>query len=175
MRDLNKYAKECFDNLNAIDIYPNIVKEFSINTRAKHRWGQAKKNVNGYSININAVLLNEDVPELSLYETLYHELLHCVDGCMNHGDKWNRLAQVVNDCYNVNITRTSSASEKLGDYKQEYDDELNRKEKCYKVICTSCKHEIMRYGNRSPKWYAHPEFYRCKLCGGSLEKVVDND
>lgn len=70
--------------------------------------GTGTKRNSCYSININVLLLNENCPENSLYETLYHELLHCVDGCMNHGIKWQQLAELVSDCYNVDITRCSS-------------------------------------------------------------------
>ena len=75
MRNLEVYGRQCIENLNAIGIYPNEVSEFKINTRAKKRWGQARK-INGvYSININVLLLQDDCPERALLETLYHELL----------------------------------------------------------------------------------------------------
>ena len=46
MRNLEVYGRQCIENLNAIGIYPNEVSEFKINTRAKKRWGQARK-ING--------------------------------------------------------------------------------------------------------------------------------
>lgn len=83
MRNLEAYGRQCIENLNAIGIYPHEIDSFIVNTRAKRRWGQTQKRNSRYSININVLLLNENCPENSLYETLYHELLHCVDGCMN--------------------------------------------------------------------------------------------
>lgn len=170
MRDLEQYGKQCIENLNAIGIYPNEVDSFIVNTRAKNRWGQTRKRNGHYTININSLLLEEDCPEKSLYETLYHELLHCIDGCMNHGVKWQQLAELVSDCYNVDITRYSSDEKKLG---KELAEEKIQKN-IYRVKCCRCETIITRMGYRAPKWYMHPEWYTCKKCGGTVKKVVDN-
>ena len=37
MRDLEKYGKQCIENLNAIGIYPNEIDKFIVNTRAKKK------------------------------------------------------------------------------------------------------------------------------------------
>ena len=174
MRNLEQYGKQCIENLNAIGIYPNDISEFRINTRAKKRWGQACKKSGVYSININVLLLQDDCPERALLETLYHELLHCVDGCMNHGEKWQELAELVNDCYMVNITRASSDEEKLGvEYASEVREVKQQSLKIFAVQCVDCGNKCTRHGMRSPQWYAHPERYQCRKCGGKLKKVVD--
>lgn len=59
MRNLDEYAIQCMEELDAIGIeYGNIV-EVKVNTRAKKRWGQCKAIPGGYSINISVVLLDE--------------------------------------------------------------------------------------------------------------------
>ena len=175
MRNLEVYGRQCIENLNAIGIYPHEIDSFVVNTRAKRRWGQAQKRNGRYSININVLLLNKNCPENSLYETLYHELLHCVDGCMNHGIKWQQLAELVSDCYNVDITRTSSDDKKLGvEYANEVRTIKEQNMKTFIVQCVDCGTKTTRHGMRSPKWYIHPEWYKCSKCGGKLEKVVDN-
>ena len=174
MRNLEQYGKQCIENLNAIGIYPNEVSEFKINTRAKNRWGQTCKKDGIYSININYLLLQDDCPEKALLETLYHELLHCVDGCMNHGDKWQELAELVSDCYSVDITRVSSDDKKLGtEYANEVRIIKEQNMKKFAIQCVDCGNKYTRHGMRSPKWYVHPEWYKCKECGGKLKKVVD--
>lgn len=174
MRNLEAYGKQCIEDLNAIGIYPNDISEFIVNTRAKKRWGQACKKSGVYSININVLLLQDDCPERALLETLYHELLHCVDGCMNHGEKWQELAELVNDCYMVNITRASSDEEKLGvEYASEVREVKQQSLKIFAVQCVDCGTKTTRQGMRSPKWYARPEWYKCSKCGGELKKVVD--
>lgn len=48
MRDLTAYAIECMTELDNIGIeYGNII-EFTVNTRAKKRWGQCKAVPGGY-------------------------------------------------------------------------------------------------------------------------------
>ena len=86
MRDLTAYAIECMNELDNIGIeYGNII-EFTVNTRAKKRWGQCRAVPGGYSINISSVLLDERNDEKGLKETIHHELLHSCKGCMNHGE-----------------------------------------------------------------------------------------
>lgn len=54
MKDLQMIANECIRDLNAIGIYPHCkAKDFSVNTRAKSRWGQCKKR----AINIPLIFL----------------------------------------------------------------------------------------------------------------------
>ena len=174
MRKLEVYGRQCIEDLNAIGIYPHEIDSFVVNTRAKKRWGQACKKSGVYSININVLLLQDDCPERALLETLYHELLHCVDGCMNHGEKWQELAELVNDCYMVNITRASSDEEKLGvEYASEVREVKQQSLKIFAVQCVDCGTKTTRRGMRSPKWYVYPERYKCSKCGGELKKVVD--
>lgn len=112
MKNLEEYAIRCMEELDAIGIeYGNIV-EVKANTRAKKRWGQCKAIPGGYSINISVALLDERNNEQGLKETIIHELLHSCKGCMNHGEKWKRLAQKVNRAYGYNIKRCSSAEDK---------------------------------------------------------------
>lgn len=172
MKNLEKYGRQCIKDLNSIGIYPNNIEKFEINTRAMKRWGQACIKDDMYYININYLLLQDNCPEKALIQTLYHELLHCVDGCMNHGKEWKKLANIVNDCYNVNISRCSSDEKMLGKCTKEVG--IKKEEKMFIVKCCDCGNKTIRYGMRSPKWYAHSEWYNCARCGGKLKKVVDN-
>lgn len=84
MRNLMEYANECMVKLDDLGIEYGNVLEFKVNTRAAHRWGQCKVVPGGYSINISAVLL-DDNDEQGLINTIFHELLHTyLKGCCNH-------------------------------------------------------------------------------------------
>lgn len=112
MRDLEQYAIQCMEELEAIGIeYGNII-DVKPNTRAMKRWGQCRSDPDGYRININTVFLDERNSEQGLKETIIHELLHSCKGCMNHGKTWKQLAAKVNSAYGYNIKRCSSAEEK---------------------------------------------------------------
>ena len=111
MRDLQSYVINCMEKLDHIGIeYGNVI-DVEINTRAKNRWGQCKRIPGGYTINVNAALLDENIcpDDLGLKNTILHELLHSCNGCFNHGDKWKILAQKVYDEYGINIKRTSTS------------------------------------------------------------------
>ena len=111
MKNLYNYAMGCIKELNAIGIYPNPISSFEVNTRAKKRWGQCKLSNGKYSINISSVLLEDSTPAKSLKQTLFHELLHACDGCMNHGALWEKYADKVNKAYGYHISRLTSAAE----------------------------------------------------------------
>lgn len=174
MYNLYQLATEALNNLNAIGIYPHVTaSDFTVNTRATQRYGQARKRYkNGktvYSINISSFLLDKRNDEKSVMTTIYHECLHCCDGCMCHTGKWKEYADLVSDCYNVDITRCSSFSEKLNEnVLQEHKERIQtrRESNTYKYICHcgNCGAETTRIMKRSPKWYTHTEQYWCTKC-----------
>lgn len=111
MRNLYKYTTECINELNAIGIYPNKISNLEVNTRAKHRWGQCSLKSGKYTISISATLLDESAPIKSLKNTIFHELLHACDNCMNHGALWQKYADMVNKAYGYSISRCTSSAD----------------------------------------------------------------
>ncbi len=163
MRNLKEYTIRCMKELEAVGIeYGNII-EVKVNTRAKKRWGQCRAVPGGYSININAVLLDERNDEQGLKETIIHELLHSCKGCMNHSEKWKRLATKVNRAYNYNIKRCSTAEDKGV---QEETTPISLHTVNYVIKCNKCGCTYIR--KRMSKVVQHPERYRCGCCGGTL-------
>ena len=168
MKDLQYYFEMAKDELDILDIpYGNIIS-CTVNTRAKKRYGQCVKKGNNYTINISYRLLEDYVPTKSLMTVLCHEILHSVKGCMNHGEKWKQYAELVNDCYDYNITTTSSDSK----YSLK---PLNIKKKPYKYIvkCKDCGKEY-KY-RRKTYWFDNPLKYKVRCNCGSLNiKVIQN-
>ena len=168
MRDLQYYARECMEELDNIGIeYGNIV-EFKVNTRAASRWGRCKSVPGGYTIDINVALLNERNDLEGLKNTIIHELLHSISGCMNHGEKWKKLADKINRTYGYNIKRCSSSDEKGVDENTK----IKRKTLAYKyaVKCKCCGTVIKR--KRVSNVIKYPTFYKCGKCGGKLERIA---
>lgn len=113
MRNLNSVAYDCMEKLSAINIPYSHAVAFSVNKRAKKRWGQCRRESNGtYSININVNLLKEENDIEGLENTIIHELLHTCPNCMNHGPEWKKYAKMVYDSYGYNIQRCANAYEK---------------------------------------------------------------
>lgn len=92
MRNLTEYAQKCMAELDTLEIQYGNVVEFKVNYRAKKRWGQCKRLSDGtFSININAIFLDERNEEQGLKNTIIHELLHTCTDCFNHGKIGNGL------------------------------------------------------------------------------------
>ena len=176
MRDLTDFALQCMDELDSIGIeYGNII-DFTVNTRAKNRWGQCKAVPGGYRINISAVLLDERNDEQGLKNTIIHELLHSCKGCMNHGENWKRLAAKVYREYGYNIKRTSSAAEK-GMCEEAIAERVEAKKQAraarvtYKLQCEKCGHIYTHY--RMCDAIRYPNLYSCGCagCHGQLIRI----
>jgi len=178
MRDLQRYANECINDLKVLGINPRIdVKDFSVNTRAKSRYGQCKKVDGKFTININSDLLRDECPVLSLRETIFHELIHTLPKCWNHGEEFLKYAEIVNKEYLVNVKRCSSYKEKYGAILAEQIRKETKKRKEnktieYKLFCEYCgKVRASGMYKRMPKWYAHNEDFHCGVCGGNLTRL----
>ena len=170
MYNLYQLATEALDNLNAIGIYPHLTaSDFKVNTRATERFGQAQKYKGVYSVNISAFLLDKRNDEKSVMTTIYHECLHCCDDCMCHTGKWKELAELVSDCYDVDITRCSSFSEKLNEsvlkeHKAKVRQRRENNRYRYICYCEDCGSRSERIMYRAPKWYTQTYKYHCRNC-----------
>jgi rRNA maturation endonuclease Nob1 len=84
---------------------------------------------------------------------------------MRHTGEWKRLAELVNDCYNMDITRCSSFSERLNEevLKERTEDKI-AKQKSFKWKCSACGQTFTKISSRTPKWYMHPKGYTHKNC-----------
>ena len=169
MRDLQYYAMECINDMINIGIDVPEIQSFTVNTRAKKRFGQCKRIDGEFYININVNLLNEECPLLSLKETLYHEIIHTLPKCFNHGQWFHYYAEMVNNAYGTHVDTTNTFKEKYGEEfyaKVASTTTLNRPYREYAVYCPNCD-RIVASGKyrRSPKWFAHAERFKCKRCG----------
>lgn len=163
MRDLQVIARECMAELNSIGIKYGKITEFTINTRAKKRWGQCKRIPEGYSININVALLDERNDIKGLKNTIIHEILHTCEGCFNHGADWKMLADKVKNKLGYDIKRTDCADDK-GILEETIGIIAN-----HKVVCTKCNNVFTR--TRASKLITHTEYYRCGKCRGKLKLI----
>jgi len=177
MRDLVLYGKECMNELDKINIPYSKKVYFTTNSRAKRRWGRCEKHRDCYEIQINSLLLDERNSLNGLKNTIIHELLHTISGCMNHGDKWQNFAEKVNHVYKYGISRCNSYEEK--GICNEVIDEINRetslkleKQPTYIIRCEKCGHEYVRH--KLTKSITNTSGYRCGVpgCNGHLVRIA---
>lgn len=165
MKDLIELANECMVELDDIGIQYAEVIHWEVNTRAKKRWGLCTYNPNGsYTISISSRLLADDVAVDGAINTIIHELLHTVKGCMNHGENWKREASKVNRAYGYNIKRCSSAEEKGVEPIENTPKAIKHQFKC-----KDCGQIINRI--RESDFTKHYKDYRCGHCNGKFEKI----
>lgn len=165
MKNLVKLAKECEADLISIGVQPGVVSLWTVNTRAKKRWGQCRRDGGGYFvISISSRLLADEVDVQATKNTIMHELIHTVNGCHGHTGLWAEIAAKVNRRLpQYTIKRTTSSAEK--GIEEAARERTNR----YAIQCICCGHEYTR--EKMTKVIQHPENYRCSHCGGRLERV----
>lgn len=164
MKDLMKLVGESQRDLASLNIRTSNVRNWSVNTRAKARWGYCVKVSKGlFDIQIAAALLQDDVDDQAVKDTIVHELLHTISGCFKHTGKWKQYANTINRLLpQYKIKRGSS-------YEEKGLEDLRPKPQCrYILKCLRCGSEIGR--QRMSAAVEHPEHYRCK-CGGRLTRI----
>lgn len=183
MKDLKRLAIQCEEELEAIGIRCGTVRSWSVNTRAKSRWGQCRQiSPRVFDIDISERLLRDDVDEIAVKTTIIHELLHTVEGCLGHRGKWKDLAKSVGKEYpQYHIKRTSSCEEK-GILQEEApegnttgEDTIRKNmiqkntmlQARYRITCMVCG--ARAYRQRAGRLVQRPEDFRCGRCGGRLK------
>lgn len=148
--ELMEIAKNVCNELK-IPISKNIIKEIGeingINTR-----GFCKQIGDDYKISVSK--FSDEFSEHIQTGTFIHELLHTINGCMNHGSLWQLYANKVS-------TRTKYKIKTTWD-KEELTVEQNHKLYKYILKCTFCGEET--YYSNNCKSLRNPEQLRCYKC-----------
>lgn len=160
MRDLQRIAQECINELDQINIPYGNVEKFVSNQRFSRTWGRCQKTSGGFLIQISEKLLQDHVPMEALKQTILHEMIHTCPGCFNHQREWKRMAALVNNTYGYNI-KTYSDAEELGM------SPVVRKVK-HRFVCTGCGLVIER--QKESKFTKNYKKYYCSRCKGRFQK-----
>ena len=170
MKNLEKLAAECEADLRSLGYTPCANIQWSVNTRAKKRWGQCRYiSATACAINISDRLLQDGVDDHMAKNTILHELAHTVQDkngkyANKHTGLWLQIANKVNAKFpQYTIKRTTSSAEKgIAPAKVA---QVN-----YILRCEHCGKEYRR--ERMSKVVAHPEKYKCGNCGFKLVRVL---
>ena len=177
LKELERVAMECKKDIEALGIELGTVVRYTINTRAKSRWGQCKGVSSngirrGWEISISSVLMDDAVDIMALKNTVAHELLHTVEGTRGHTGLWKIYAERMNKAYGYNIKRCTSPEEKgLED--------TDKKTPKYIIECGNCGHEYKYYRKcrMVNLCIDHPKYVRkhcsCALCKSADLKFVN--
>ena len=162
MKDLMTLVAECESELKSLGYKPCENITWSVNARAKKRWGQCKyTSATTCAISISERLLQDDAPDQAVKDTIMHELIHTVRGrngkpASKHTGLWYEIAQEVNiRLPQYRIKRTTSSAEKG------IEPIVREKRIEYTIRCTHCGKEYHR--ERMSKLVSQPERYRCGI------------
>jgi predicted SprT family Zn-dependent metalloprotease len=169
MKDFEKLKNECLEEIEEAGIRIGPIKSWSINTRARTRWGFCKRDRDGsYTIQIAAQLLSDDrVSEKACKETIIHELLHTCRGGMKHTGKWKEYAELMNRRYGYDIKRITTGTEKG---LEEYTPTRSLPVK-YVFVCGGCGTTI--YRKRDSKFTRYYRQYLCTRCGAKAWRKLE--
>lgn len=169
MKNLQVYTNKVMRMLDDISIPYTKPMSVSVNKRITRSWGQTRRIIgyNGtyyYEIKVNSILVDDEVPERELIDTLAHELIHTCNGCFDHGETWKMYAYKFNKAYGYNVSRVKSGDEIAAQKLKE-----RRERNSYKVTCEKCGYEW--HYQRWCKVTANPSNYHHKECGGKLKLI----
>ena len=138
MKDFVFLREQCISEITCLGIELGKIASWSVNRRAKTRWGLCRLKRDGsYEIEIAESLLADDrISEKACKETIIHELLHTCKGCMRHTGKWKQYAELMN-CAEMAIK--------------------------YVFTCGGCGATI--YRKRDSKFTRNYRHYGCAKCG----------
>lgn len=137
LEDVRREIHECANILSSIGYKDVEANRYNVafSKRLMNTYGRCKKvGRNMYTITINEPYLRIGSPE-NIHNTIMHEVIHSVQGCMNHGAKFKAVGRRVNENYKYTKIETYGHDEVYLNSK-EY---LNKKK--YKVVCNSCGKE----------------------------------
>lgn len=169
MRDYYFVYKMCKQQLLNLGITPGYVSDIKLNGRAKTRWGLCHYNHDddSYTIEIAACLICDTTPVEALTNTMMHELIHTVDGCMNHKQPWKSIAEKVNEAYGYNVQRVNSYKNEEG-----VNPLRTNKDYHYIVTCQSCNSVFKYIRNCHTVESCRKNNATCS-CGGKRFTVVN--
>jgi len=174
MKNLKNFVNECRNDIESLGIELGDIADVTVNTRAKNRWGLCSKRQGKYYISISSQLLEDSVDDMSVKNTVAHELLHTIKDGMRHTGEWKSAANLLNDVYGYNIKRCTSYEEK--GIERPKDKTRKSMQPKHKLRCTYCGYTYLyRKTTNTVKdiMYGRNKYYYCAVCSsrGSLEYV----
>lgn len=122
------------------------------------RFGSCRRLMNGYfAIEITDLGLHGDVKS-----TIVHELIHTVEGCFNHGPKFQEIARILSSAYDIELGTWASKQEMA------LSEEYRIAKAKYVIRCKKCGQLILR--QRATRIVKLPMTYSCG-CGGDLVRI----
>lgn len=158
-----EYLKELFTRLRICDASNISFMVKIINRKKSNCHGSCErvpKTQNTFLIRISSSWLKYASPQ-SVHDTICHEFIHALPGCMNHGTKWHTYCNQFMSFYpEFNLSRTTSDTNHT-----KYMASLSK----YRYVCPNCG--VIGYFNRlteNRKFLFSMQKYKCRKCGAKV-------
>ena len=95
-KEMSVLFEQCLQDLTGLGIKPAVIDNVTYKRLSENDYGYAKSYLDEndnlkYCIVMSNLFMDKRVSESVVQGTMFHELLHTVDGCNGHGGKWNEL------------------------------------------------------------------------------------
>jgi predicted SprT family Zn-dependent metalloprotease len=163
--ELKTMVDDCANKINSIQsglIDMSKITDIKFNSRIIRALGRCRRiNKKTYILEFSSTYFNsEHITVEEKLHTVYHELIHTIDGCFNHGDNFKRVGRMIERSTGIKgvgerVNTSSSKEYKQATYK-------------YKISCNGCN--TVSFGNRSmgKTINGYSKNYFCKKCGEFL-------
>ena len=158
-----EYLKELFTKLRICDTSNISFMVKIVNRRKSNCHGSCQKvnrTENSYLIRISSSWLKYASPQ-AVHDTICHEFIHALPGCMNHGLKWKTYCNKFMAFYpNYTLSRTTS---------DEGHNEYQLQTSKYHFVCPNCG--VIGYFNRMTRdrqFMFETQRYKCRKCGAKV-------
>lgn len=165
--EIEAIFNQCQKDLEEMGIGHESIVEFEIENLKNTRFGYARwiPEKEGWHISVSKVFLDDRTDLSGLRGTIYHELLHTLPDCDNHGKKWQDLADAVQRKFPACHVGRVADNKEIGIPDSVF---LTGKEK-YMILCKDCGHRGFR--TRWTSLLEHIEEYECGGCKGKLQVI----
>ena len=158
-----EYLKELFTRLRICDAFNISFIVKIVNRKKSNCHGscqQVQRTQNTFLIRISSSWLKYASPQ-GVHDTICHEFIHALPGCMNHGTKWQTYCNQFMSFYpEFNLSRTTSDTNHT-----KYVASLSK----YRFVCPNCG--VIGYFNRMTedrKFLFSMQKYKCRKCGAKV-------
>lgn len=166
---LCRLSLEVLDELEVLDLRPCKLESITLREQNNKfgcchtKWYKATKEIVSNRITINRKFIEQNATDRAIKEVIAHEICHALKDCVDcaHDGKWAEYADLINDCYNMDIKQ-------YGSY-EKYGLERSDKKK-YVCECKHCGGKVWKMGYRAPKWYSLTEKH---IANGYYHKCTD--
>lgn len=165
--DVEKIFNQCQKDLENIGVGHGKVAEFALEKLRKDDYGYTVRisGTDTFHVSISTIFLDERITLDGLRGLMYHELLHTLPGCQNHGKKWTSLAKLVHEKFPACWVEQITPEANLGIP----DEVLYPKKPKYKIQCKCCSNYF--YRTRWTAMLENIEEYTCRYCHGEFEII----